>query len=93
MRRCGFCCACIDGRRRQAIYCCGSCRAAASRARAAERAVEADFAIGSDERAETAHKRTDRLIQPQEYRLATPAEEARFERLVRDHSDLWDEAA
>jgi hypothetical protein len=87
------CGASLDGRRRQAIYRCGSCPAAASRARNAERAVEADSAVGFDERTETAQKRTDGVIRPQEYGLASPAEEARYERLIRDHSDLWGEAA
>lgn len=89
MRTCVFCGRSIDGRRPQAKSCSASCRAAASRARAAQRAAEARAAAFMPLPDETAQKRTEGRIREGEYRPATPAEEKRVLRLVRDHADLW----
>ena len=93
MRSCAFCSESLDGRRCQAIYCSNSCRAAASRARAAEPAAEPRPAPSASEGIGTAQNRTKGLIRADEYRPATASEETRALRVMRDHADLWDEAA
>ena len=58
MRCCALCGESIDGRRPQAKYCSGSCRAAVSRERRAERASDACLArntSGTEETAQKAH--------------------------------------
>jgi hypothetical protein len=93
MRVCEFCGESIEGRRPQARFCSGSCRAAASRQRAAERAADGHPTrrpSGTEETAQKAHTRTETT---DEFRPATPSEEARALRLIRDHADLFSEAA
>lgn len=56
MRRCENCGASLDGRRRQARYCGGRCRAEASRLRSAERAAAAHRQAHARDLEETAQK-------------------------------------
>jgi hypothetical protein len=94
MRRCAFCRESLDGRRPQAIYCSNPCRAAASnRRKAADGFAEAQATATPDQAANPHRNRTDGLIRADEYRPATTAEEARALRLMRDHADLWNDAA
>lgn len=58
-RACVFCGSSLAGRRRQARHCSGACRAAASRARAAEPVKSFWTTVGQLRRPETAQKRTD----------------------------------
>ena len=88
MRRCQNCRASLDGYRRQARYCGGPCRAAASRARAAERSN--GIVPSPEPRAldESAQKRTGEAA----WTLATSAEEALAERLRQKFPELWEAA-
>jgi len=76
MRVCLRCGTCIDGHRPQALYCRGACRAAASRARAEERAS----ALAALRWTTKPHRnRTEAGRGDDGYKLATPAEEARID--------------
>lgn len=88
MRTCAHCATSLDGYRRQARYCGGPCRAAASRARAAERSSSVVSAPEPSVLDEGAQKRTQEAT----WRLATPAEEALAERLHQDYPELWEAA-
>jgi hypothetical protein len=88
VRTCERCGASLDGYRRQARYCGGPCRAAASRARAAE---GSNGIVPSPEPSaldESAQKRTEEAT----WTLATPAEEAIAERLRQKYPDLCEAA-
>ena len=58
MRACAHCGGSLDGRRRQAIYCGGPCRAAASRARAAHERPSPIPGTSARAAVETAQNRT-----------------------------------
>ena len=58
LRQCERCGRSIDGRRRQARYCGGPCRAVASRARAARQAETLGHEVGVGRLEETAQNRT-----------------------------------
>ena len=88
MRSCANCGTSIDCYRRQARYCGGPCRAAASRARAAERNHPAAPVVAHAWTRESAQNRTQRLPDTDQWTLATPAEEALADRLRRDYPDL-----
>jgi ribosome-binding protein aMBF1 (putative translation factor) len=90
MRSCAYCGTAIDGRRPQAKYCCGACRAAASRVRAAERSSEAATPV---EATKPHRNRTAGHRGPIRERRATRAEEALLARLMRKYPDLRSEAA
>lgn len=84
----------LDGRRPQAKYCCGSCRAAAShRKKAAQWAVDVPPTPDLVEPKKAHRNRTEGVRRSNEYSPATPADEARGLRLMRDNADLWDHAA
>jgi hypothetical protein len=88
VRICALCGTSLDGYRAHARYCGGPCRAAASRARAAERSnsiVRAPRPSGLDE---SAQKPTREATWP----LATPAEEAVAERLRQKYPELAETA-
>jgi hypothetical protein len=88
VRTCANCGTSIDGYHRQARSCGGPCRAAASRARAAERS---NGIVPSPEPSaldESAQKRTEEAT----WTLATPAEEALAERLRRKFPEMWEAA-
>lgn len=89
MRICVHCRRSIAGYRRQARFCSGACRAAASRARAARRAESRDYSPVAEKphRNRTPPNRAD-----SSYHAATPAEEARIARLLRRHADLLADA-
>jgi hypothetical protein len=92
VRTCQHCGASLEGRRRQAIYCGGPCRAAASRARAAERRqLAAEVAEPSSAR-ESAQKRTRPAPAASEWLVAKPDEEALAERLRLTYPELWEAA-
>jgi hypothetical protein len=88
MRYCVHCGTSIDGYRRQARYCGGPCRAAASRARAAERSNSVVPSPEPSALDEGAQKRTQEATWP----LATLAEEALAERLCQDYPEMWEAA-
>jgi hypothetical protein len=89
LRQCECCGQTLDYYRRQARYCGGPCRAAASRARAARRAETPErdpWAVG---RQETAPTRTHTTTAGLKWSVATGAEEALAERLKRDYPEMW----
>jgi hypothetical protein len=85
IRVCIQCGVALCGYRRQARYCGGPCRAAASRARIVERSNNASQAREPSVLDESAQKRTDGA-----WRLATPAEEALAGRLRHRLPELTD---
>jgi hypothetical protein len=92
MRRCECCGQTLDGYRRQARYCGGPCRAAASRVRAAERREPVVPVVESSAARESAQKRTQDATWHLEAQLATPAEEALAKRMRRDYPEIWEAA-
>jgi hypothetical protein len=95
MRACANpgCAVSLDGRRSQAIYCSGSCRAAASRSRLAERAADAARPLAFTAGKEPHRNRTAARRRAIQERRATRAEEALLERLKLKYPDLTSEAA
>jgi hypothetical protein len=85
MRACAHCGASLDGRRRHAIYCGGPCRAAASRARAAERPHSSGHA---DHRGETTQNRKHE----DGGQLATPEQEELISYLCAKYPELAERA-
>ena len=88
MRVCGFCPKSIEGRRPQTVYCGGPCRAAASRARAILSVARASPSVIPAALDETAQTGGNAPTVVDEYRLATIAEEAVVQRVMRRHADL-----
>lgn len=88
MRVCAHCGTSLDGHRRQARYCGGPCRAAASRTRAAERSKTVVPAPEPSVLDKSALRHTAEATWP----LATPAEEALAERLAQEYPELWEAA-
>jgi hypothetical protein len=88
VRTCERCGASLDGYRRQARYCGGPCRAAASRARAAKRSNSVAPAPEPSVLDQSAQKRTEEAT----WTLATAAEEALAERLRQKFPEMWEAA-
>jgi hypothetical protein len=84
MRACAHCGTSIEDRRPQAIYCCGGCRAAGSRAKAEERAKAGPTLQPTTK----PHRNRTEGICCDEYQLATPTEEQRINLILRRHPDL-----
>jgi hypothetical protein len=92
VRMCAHCAVPLDGRRRQARYCGGPCRAAASRARAAESTEPVAAAVEPNSDRESAQKRTQRAAARSEWQVATRAEEILAEHLRQQYPELWEVA-
>lgn len=92
-RSCANCGISIIGYRPQANYCCGPCRAAASRARAAHERPSPTPGAPARAAAETAQNRTHVPPGGRGYQMASPAEEARIADLLARHADLLGEGA
>jgi hypothetical protein len=82
MRICGHCGTSLDGYRRQAIYCGGPCRAAASRSRKAAQVVEHPTLT------ESAPKRTGGPREIVDWASLPSDEQERIEALLARHADL-----
>jgi hypothetical protein len=91
-RTCARCGISLVRHRRQAIYCSGPCRAAASRARAARDRRSPIPGEPTRAAVETAQNRTY-VVAGGGYAMATPDEETRIAALLARHADLLGEAA
>jgi hypothetical protein len=88
MRTCIECGTSIEGYRRQARYCGGPCRAAASRARKAEKAARAVEHQALDQ---TAPKRTHATTEVVAWDALARHEQHRIEGILERHADLLGE--
>lgn len=93
MRTCQHCGASLEGRRRHAIYCGGPCRAAASRAKAAESREPDAPVVEQRHHVECAQKRTSCATDIIQWGQLSAADQDRIERIMRDHADLAGETA